>query len=566
MPYGLTHFIIIMQLEGYTDLTRLSRGGMATIYRGHQTSLNRAVAIKFLSAEFLWNDHVQELFEQESLVIAQLNHPNIINIIDRGFTSGNRPYFVMEFVQGKDLSELILEATISNQHKLDLLTQICKGLAFAHKNGVIHRDIKPANILVNSEGHLKILDFGIAWLNAKGQPDDAAIVGTPDYMSPEQFSAPDTISPLSDIYSLGAVMYHLFVGKKQVSDIGNWQAALAPLDSELAELITQCLQTDPGNRPRTSDEVRLHLLRILKGAHLGENQKAEAKTVVGKAIKNFALLDVIKSDNYGSVYLFEDKSRNKLLVIKKRIKSDAGLREAKLLGHVDHSNIIKILGTSKNDNAFIVVMEHLTGGSLQDRLSRTYAGDRFINLALQLCSALEAAHKYNIIHGNLRPSNILFDEKERVCITDFGFDEHYRVNREDWYQPLIKGDASIERDIYSAGAIFYHMLTGEPLKFAHRRLQASPAFEKLDARLQKLLRNMLETDSSQNFDRFDDIIPHLKSLKGKLPDPLLVSHRPSRLKIWHVITAILLLNLAVISIYLIFNPELINSIINMLRH
>ncbi len=545
-----------MQLEGYSDLARLNRGGMATIYRGKQTSLNRIVAIKFLSAEYLWNDQVKELFDQESLVIAQLNHPNIIHIIDRGFTGGGRPYFVMEYIEGQDLSELMQHRKIPPHTKLNLIMQLSRGLAFAHKNGVIHRDIKPANLLVDNQGHLKILDFGIAWLNAKGRPDSEEIHGTPDYMSPEQFSAPDTVSPLSDIFSLGAVMYQLFTGKTQSADIENWENALTELKPDIAQLISMCLETSQQQRPGSADEVSLHLLRILKGAHIGDTQKVEAKAAVGKAMDKFALLDVIKRDSYGAVYLFEDRSRRKLMVIKKRVKSTAGLSQAKLLSHVKHPHLIKVLGTSKNENAFIIVMPHLTGGSLQDRLSRPYRGDRFIDFALQFCSAMQEAHNYKILHGNLRPSNVLFDKKEQICITDFGFDEHYRADRRDWYQPTLRGEVSIERDIYSAAAIFHHMLTGNPLKFAHRRLQAIPAFEKLDIRLQSLLRNMLETDSNEYYDRFDKIIPTLKSLKGKLNDPAVVK-KASTVKIWHLVGGLMLLNLIAFITYLYFNPGLV---------
>jgi serine/threonine protein kinase len=539
-----------IQLEGYTDLAQIGRGGMATIYRGHQTSLNRTVAIKLLSAEHLWDHQAQELFDQESLVIAQLNHPNIIHIIDRGFTSGGRPYFVMEYVEGQTLAEKVQQTTMSPMARVMLSIQICCGLAYAHKNGVIHRDIKPANLLIDGEGHLKILDFGIAWLNARGNPDGKEVLGTPDYMSPEQFTAPDSVSPLSDIYSLGAVMYLLFVGKKHVDDIKNWQAQLTSLQPKLAELIQQCLEIESTNRPASAEEVRLRLLRLLQGAHLDEAQKQEASTVVSKAIDNFALLDIMKRSQHGATYLFEDRSRNQLMVIKKRVKSEAGLREARLLVDIKHPNLIEVLGTSKNDNAFIVVMRHLTGGSLQDRLSRPYRGDRFVNTALQLCRGMKVAHDNDILHGNLRPSNILFDKKERIRISDFGFEEHYRADRKDWYQPALKAGALIERDIYSMGAIFHHMLTGEPLRFSHRRIQSCPAFENLDSRLQALLRNMLETDSANYLVRFDKVIAQLESLKGSLPEAALARKKRHRRIIWFLAGGLLLFGVVVVVAYL----------------
>ena len=529
-----------LQLDGYTDLSRIGRGGMATVYRGHQTSLDRTVAIKFLSAEHLWDHQAQELFDQESLVIAQLNHPNIIHIIDRGFTSGGRPYFVMEYVEGQALAEKMRQSTLTPLARVTLSMQICSGLAYAHKNGVIHRDIKPANLLIDDEGHLRILDFGIAWLNASGDPDGNAVLGTPDYMSPEQFSAPEKVSHLSDIYALGAVMYQLFVGKKHVEDIKNWQAGLASLQPKLAQLIEKCLASEPGERPASAEEVRLRLLRLLQGAHLAENQKQEANAVAGKAIGNFTLLDVIKRNRYGAVYLFEDKARNRLMVIKKRLGSDAGLDQAKRLTELRHANLIEVLGTSKNDNVFIVVMRHMAGGSLQDRLSRPYTGDRFVSTALQLCRGMQAAHDNGILHGNLRPSNILFDKKERIRISDFGYEEHYRGDRKDWYQPALMAGASIERDIFSIGAIFHHMLTGEPLRFAHRRIQSCPAFDNLDSRLQALLRDMLESDSRDYLDSFGRVITRLESLKGRLPEAALARRRRNRRIGWLVAAGLLL--------------------------
>jgi len=418
-----------------------------------------------------------------------------------------------------------------------LSMQICSGLAYAHKNGVIHRDIKPANLLVDDEGHLKILDFGIAWLNASGNPDGEAVLGTPDYMSPEQFTTPGQVSSLSDIFSLGAVMYQLFVGKKHADDIKN------SLQPKLAELIQQCLETEPASRPASAEEVRLRLLRLLQGAHLADTQKQEASAVVSKAIGNFALLDVMQRNQLGASYLFEDKSRNQLMVIKKRNKSEAGLDEARRLAEVRHPNLVEVLGTSKNEKAFIVVMRHLAGGSLQERLSRPYTGDRFVETALQLCRGMQAAHNEDILHGNLRPSNILFDKKENIRISDFGFEEHYRNDRKDWYQPTLKARLSIERDIYSMAAIFHHMLAGEPLKFAHRRIQSCRAFDNLDSRLQSLLRDMLEADSGSYLDRFDKVIVRLESLRGKLPEAALTRQKRRRRIIWYLAGGLMLLGL-----------------------
>lgn len=428
-----------MHLEGYSNLTKLATGGMATVFKARQLSLNRTVAIKLLSAEHLWDDDAKLLFDQESLVIAQLNHPNIIHIIDRGLTEKGRPYFVMDYIDGSDLSQLIQHEKLSLNSKINLLIQICKGMATAHKNGVIHRDIKPSNIVVDTENHLRILDFGIAWLAASGKPEN--IVGTPDYMSPEQFTSPESVTHLSDIYSLGVIMYEIFFGNLPPGNSEKLTNSLSNLPPDLAELIAQCLKTNPDERPASADEIRLKLLTITQGSHLNQTQKSEANSVINNTENKFALLDIIKKSEYGSVYLFEDRSRHNYLVIKKRTKSVAGYQEAKSLSQLSHPNIINIFGTSKSNKAFIIVMEHLAGGSLQDRLVRRFTLKRFIPIAKSICEAMKYAHNENIAHGNLRPSNILYDNKNRIKVSDFGLEEHYSTtnSNSDWYQPSDKG-------------------------------------------------------------------------------------------------------------------------------
>ena len=560
-----------MQLNGYTELTELAEGGMSRLYKARQISLNRTVAIKFLSAEYLWDNDAKLMFDQESLVIAQLNHPNIIHIIDRGLTEKGRPYFVMEYIQGEDLDVLMKQDDLSIKKKMDILIQVCKGMACAHKNGVIHRDIKPANILVDAEGHARVLDFGIAWLAASGHPED--VVGTPDYMSPEQFNSPESVTYLSDIYSLGVMMYELFCGVLPTAYFDDLPASMKSLPSALSNLINECLQKNVQARPQTADEISLRLLKVMQGAHIEQSQKAEAESVIGKTKDKFILLDVIKRDQFGEVYLFENKVKHNLLVIKKCIKSEAGFKEASMLSHIKHENFVKILGTSKNKNAFIVVMEHLTGGSLQDRLSRSFTLDKFKPIALSICSAMHKAHKHKIIHRNLRPSNILFDEHGKLKITDFGFDEHYTVNRQqiDWYHSSDKSMHEKERDIYSAGAIFYHMLTGDHVRFDHGRIQADSLFNNLDESLRNLLRNMMEKGSESHFKSFKKVTYALKKLNksaknNKLLNSKELMHIPIlKFGFRHVLLVVLLINIISICIYFYINPDKFDMIRDMIK-
>ncbi|WP_461395447.1 serine/threonine-protein kinase, partial [Deferrisoma sp.] len=204
------------EVGNYRIAGRIGQGGMATVYKGIQASLDRPVAIKVISKNLAEDPELRERFLRESHIIARLAHPNIIHVIDRGITRDGRPFFVMEYVEGTDLARWIREGGLDANRRLDLMTQVCKALAYAHKNGVVHRDIKPGNILVDLDGNARVLDFGIAQFADEALEGDATgagvVMGTLAYMSPEQRVDSRAVTPASDIYSLGVVLYELFAG------------------------------------------------------------------------------------------------------------------------------------------------------------------------------------------------------------------------------------------------------------------------------------------------------------------------------------------------------------------
>ncbi len=502
-----------MQLEGYDNLAVLSQVGMATVYRAQQQSSERTVAIKFLSAGYQLDEQENQLFIRESLVISRLDHPNIVRIIDHGM-SGERPYFIMDYVEGRTLSALGAADEVSLADGIHMMLQISRGLAYAHRNGVVHRDLNPDNILVDDKGHVYIVDFGLAWLESYGQGDADTIIGAADYLSPEHLNDPQHIGPLSDLYSLGALMYEFFTRKKPGLRGEKTGAALAGFPQPLADLISQCLQTEPRRRPRSAGEVSQRLLRLLKGTHVLPIERAEANAALGPLAESFELLDVITHNQYGSLYLFSEKDSDGLMVAKKRMGTHAGLRQAQQLKAIAYKHIVQILGVSSKRDTFIVVMEYLSGGSLKDRLARAWTLEAFLPVALDVSYAMHKAHEEGIVHGNLRPSNILFDEHGQVRVSDFGYSKHYIGNdKRDWYQPQSRLDASIQRDIYSAGIIFHHMLTGVMPQVSFGLLVREGHFESLAAPLPALLRGMIEMQSSNRFTSFREVIDVLNDLR-----------------------------------------------------
>ena len=198
-------------LPAYDVLAFIAKGGMGAVYKAHQKSLERDVAIKILPREFGEDEDFRRRFEDEAKAMAKLNHPNLISVYDFGEVDG-MPYIVMEFVDGKSLHHSAHGKVIDQKEVARLVTGICAGLAHAHEAGILHRDIKPANILLDSKKRPKIGDFGLARA-ADEHEGDGPIFGTPDYTAPEVMRDTAAVDKRSDVYSIGVILYELLTGK-----------------------------------------------------------------------------------------------------------------------------------------------------------------------------------------------------------------------------------------------------------------------------------------------------------------------------------------------------------------
>ncbi len=481
----------------------IGQGGMCTVYRGRQVSLDRPVAIKVLSDKLIENDEVRTRFERESLIIARLHHPNIIHVIDRGITESDKPYFVMEFIEGTTLADVIKESTVSLNQRLEMIIQVCKALSYAHRNNVIHRDIKPANILIDDENNIHMLDFGIAkFFNDNAPTGDFTradmVMGTLAYMSPEHRDGMDEVTAASDIYSLGVVMYELFTG---IKPMGNFSAPMnlnEEITQDLEDVILSCLKQNPAERLSSVDEIKDTFLSLLQGAHLGTSQRERARRGLARIEDKFSLLDVVRDDEYGAVYLYQDRIDHRLIIIKKLEATKAGLIESQKLTALKHKNIIDILGASGTSERFIMVMEYLGGGSLQDRMIQPIPWGEALQLAKQICKAMAFAHRNRIVHGNLRPSNVLFTEKGGVRVTDFSLVEHYAFNPDskNWYN--IWGEPrSQSADILAVGTIMYEMLTATVPRYEGFELIEDEYFQVLPIALQNLVRGLMASNPAE---------------------------------------------------------------------
>src|SRR5918996_1541909 len=195
----------------YRIVRKLGTGGMANVYLAEDEVLGRRVAIKILNERHAGDDQFVERFRREAKNAASLSHPNIVSIYDRGEAEGTY-YIAMEHLDGRTLKELIVaRGPAPPKVAIEYVRQILAALRFAHRKGIVHRDIKPHNVLVDADGRVKVTDFGIARAGASQMTEAGSIVGTAQYLSPEQARG-DAVDQRSDLYSLGVVLYELLTG------------------------------------------------------------------------------------------------------------------------------------------------------------------------------------------------------------------------------------------------------------------------------------------------------------------------------------------------------------------
>jgi serine/threonine protein kinase len=190
----------------------VGHGGMSSVYKARDGLLERHVALKILHEQYNSDDDFVERFKREARSVAQLQHPNIVTVIDRGEEDG-RQFIVFEYIAGENLKEhVVRKGRLDVREALEVALEVARGLAFAHQHGIVHRDVKPQNVLLNGDGHVKVTDFGIArTVEVDGMTQTGTVLGTSNYIAPEQATG-QRVDAHSDVYALGTVLFELLAG------------------------------------------------------------------------------------------------------------------------------------------------------------------------------------------------------------------------------------------------------------------------------------------------------------------------------------------------------------------
>lgn len=259
-------------------LEPIGHGGMGVVYKARQKDLDRLVALKILRPDIETDPAFAERFQREARALAKLNHPSIVTVHDFGRKDGLF-YFVMEYIDGTNLRELERKETLQPKEALAIIPQVCEALQYAHDQGVVHRDIKPENVLIDTEGRVKIADFGLAKI-VGGVPDEAEltgtwqVMGTAHYMAPEQMQGAPGVDHRADIYSLGVVLYEMLTGDLPV---GEYLPASKKVhvDVRLDEVVLRAMQRQPERRYQRATDLKTDVETVSRSGHADETPSPE---------------------------------------------------------------------------------------------------------------------------------------------------------------------------------------------------------------------------------------------------------------------------------------------------
>ncbi len=282
--------------DRYKLIRKLGSGGMADVYLAEDQELGRRVAIKILNDRHAADESFVERFRREAKNAAGLSHPNVVSIYDRGEAEGSY-YIAMEFLDGRTLKELLVRnGPPPVPIAIDYARQILSAIGFAHRNGIVHRDIKPHNVVVGRDGRLKVTDFGISRAGASQMTEAGSIIGTAQYLSPEQARGAH-VDNRSDIYSVGVVLYELLTGEvpftgdtpveiamKHLSQAPKRPSEIRPeVPRDVDAIALRALAKDPADRYQSAEEMDAELARVARGLAVSRETEEAATSVLSGA-------------------------------------------------------------------------------------------------------------------------------------------------------------------------------------------------------------------------------------------------------------------------------------------
>jgi serine/threonine protein kinase len=489
-------------IPGYEILAELGRGGMGVVYKARQVSSQQLVALKMIRDGALAGPQQRARFRIEAEAAARMRHPNLVQIYDVGEHAG-RPYFAMELVEGGSLDKHLAGRPQPAAEAADLVRALALAVQHAHEQKIVHRDLKPANVLL-SLAVPKITDFGLAKRldsDSTAWTQDGAVMGTAGYMAPEQAAGRvREIGPAVDVYALGGILYELLTGRPPfLAD--SWDLTVqqvlheeptppARLQSnvprDLETVCLKCLEKEPGQRYVSAAELAEDLGRFLEGQPISAVPLGARERLARLAGRDgYQIVGEIGRGPRSTVYHARYEPLKQSVALKvfpagtcTRAEWETRLqRGADLWAALAHPQIIPVHRAGWWDDAPYLALEYVPHGSLAAKLAgRPYPLRQALRLVEQLAEIVRYLHRQGVVHGNLKPTNVLLAADGIPRVADFRLtgglfqgslaaDDQEPAGLGYLSPELIRDPASEPRpytDIYALGVILYELLTGRP--------------------------------------------------------------------------------------------------------
>lgn len=455
------------RLRDYRFEKIVGRGGFGLVARCWQLSLERPVAIKVLDPEWVRVGNITERFRREGRIIARLDHPCIINVFEQGERDGFH-FIVMEYFEGQTIRDYL--GAHDWARRISVLMQVSAALDYAHSQGVIHRDIKPSNILVNKQGAIRLLDFGVAQCRATAEKltEPNMVLGTPKYMAPELSQGADQATVASDLFAFGVMAYQILTGRlDRDAPLEHPTNLDARVPRPMGDMILACMAEDPAKRPRSFSELTLmfqqSMDRLLFGEatsrhrRLDETQTRHQRMTIIERL--FEFKSVLRQDARCKTLVAFHRQLGRDVVVK-LIEEPVGVDRLDALNELHHANIAETFGMGKQGGLVLAVTEYLEEGPLTELLEMEHSPRRQVAWLAGIISALREAERNGLHHGNLHPNNILMAPGSTVKVIDFGLKTEPCPMFER-YQ--FQGGAADPRllDLFALGVLVYELLSGQ---------------------------------------------------------------------------------------------------------